>query len=266
MAIGLTTYPNERCAACGETGCNRRVGDRYYCDGPCESAGPKFQESVMAKKAKANGHTGDASDDDRPGWQGDRDFTETQAAGDGAAASNCTDETRREFYRKALLAKIALESAQAAAKTKNGEYRNVLKDAKKAGVDSNAITKTLAARFQDEEVLVLQLREELKMLDLGGVVPNVVDKILARIDIQEPTANEQHQTTLDRAYDEGALAGRSGDPRDSNQFNPGTDLHDSWDRGYLAGQRAIADEMVPMPPNAIPPSGGMPAEPPAPIH
>lgn len=28
---------------------------------------------------------------------------------DGAAASNCTDETKREFYRNALIAKIALD-------------------------------------------------------------------------------------------------------------------------------------------------------------
>ena len=47
-----------------------------------------------------------------------------------------------EFYRKALLAKIALESAQAAAKKKNGEYRNVLKDAKKAGVNSESLAFT----------------------------------------------------------------------------------------------------------------------------
>src|ERR1700722_9386342 len=84
-----------------------------------------------------------------------------------AGQTNCTDETKREFYRKALMAKIGLEAAQATAKTKNAEYRNVLKDAKKAGCNSTAIADALAARFMDEDTLVLELREKLKMLDLS---------------------------------------------------------------------------------------------------
>jgi len=165
--------------------------------------------------------------------------------------SNCTDETRREHYRRALLAKIAHESALAAAKTKNAEYRNALKDAKKAGVDSDAIAFTLAQRFQDEDVLVIELREKLKMLDLAGVVPGVVDKILDRLDIMEPTRNEQAQITLDRAYDGGCFDGREGKPRDANPYQPGSEQHDAHDRGWLTGQNAIAAEMAPQPPAAV---------------
>lgn len=165
--------------------------------------------------------------------------------------TNCTDETRREFYRKALMAKIGLEAAQAAAKTKNAEYRNVLKDAKKAGCNSTAIADALAARFMDEDTLVLELREKLKMLDLSGVVPRIVDKILGRLDIEEPTRNEQHQMTVDRAYDDGAFAGREGAPRDANTHPAGSDLYDAWDRGYLLGQAAIAAEMMPAEPPAV---------------
>lgn len=158
---------------------------------------------------------------------------------------NCTDETRREYWRAALLAKISLESAQAAAKTKNAEYRNVLKDAKKAGVNSKAITTTLAERFQDEDELVVELREHLKMLDLAGVVPKVVDKILARLDIQEATKNESAQISLDRAYDGGSFDGREGRPRDGNPYPAGSELYDAHDHGWLLGQAAIAAEMAP---------------------
>lgn len=164
---------------------------------------------------------------------------------------NCTDETRRDFYRKALIAKIAHEAALAGAKTKNAEYRNVLKDAKKAGVDTAAITTVLADRFQDEDILVIQLREHLKMLDLAGVVPGIVDKILARLDIQEPTRNEREQITLDRAYDGGCFDGREGKPRDGNPYPAGSEQFDAHDRGWLIGQHAIAAEMAPQPPATV---------------
>lgn len=183
-----------------------------------------------------------------------------EAESDEQHASNCTDETRREFYRKSLMAKIALESAQATAKKKNGEYRNVLKEAKKAGVNPEAIARTLAARFQDQDALVLQLREELKMLDLGGVVPNIIEKILDRLDIEEPTRNERAQMDQDQAFDAGAFAGREGHPRDTNDFPAGTEGHVQWDKGWLFGQAAIADEM------AVPVSGGIPHEPPSVIQ
>lgn len=164
---------------------------------------------------------------------------------------NCTDETRRDFYRKALIAKIAHEAALAGAKTKNAEYRNVLKEAKHHGVSSEAIAYALNNRRGDEDTLVLQLREQLKMLDLNGVVPGIVDKILARLDIQEPTRNEREQITLDRAYDGGVFDGRSGKPRDGNPYVSGSDQYDAHDRGWLIGQHAIAAEMAPQPPATV---------------
>lgn len=182
----------------------------------------------------------------------DAEHTEELPEQDG---SNCTDETRRQFYREALIAKIGVESAAATVKAKTGEYRNVLKAAKKAakkaGVDPDAIARTLKLRFQDEEELVIQVREELKMLDLAGVIPNIKDKLLARLDVQELTASEQAQISLDRAYDAGVFDGRSGAMRHANPFTPGTDLYDTWDRGWLVGQTAIAAEMMPDPPAAV---------------
>lgn len=200
----------------------------------------------MAKKKNTNGEAPEVIE---------------QPLDETAGASNCTDETKRQYYRDALLAKIALESAQAAAKKKNAEYRNVLKDAKKAGVNTDAITAALADRFRDEDELVIDLRERLKMLDLGGIVPSVIDKILARMTIEEPTSNEAHQMKLDRAYDGGVFDGRGGAPRDANQFAPGTDLYDAYDRGWLIGQQAIADEMMPVPPTALRLSASMPTPP-----
>src|ERR1700679_2181142 len=119
----------------------------------------------------------------------------------GENGSDCTDSTKRDWWRKSLVSKIALESAEKEAKSKRGEYRALLKDAKKAGVNVPALTRALAVRFDDEDELVVQLREELKMLDLSGKVPNIADKILARFDIEDPTQKEAEQIALDRAWD-----------------------------------------------------------------
>jgi hypothetical protein len=166
------------------------------------------------------------------------------------SGTNCTDETKREWYRKALIAKIALESSQATAKKKNGEYRAVLKDAKKAGVDTASITFALSARFEDPDLLLIEERERLKMLDLSGILPGIKDKLLGRLDIEEPTANEAQQISLDRAYDCGVFDGREGHMREQNPHDAGTELYDAHDRGWLDGQRAIADQMSPEPPKA----------------
>jgi hypothetical protein len=193
--------------------------------------------NTVARKAKGNGQP----------------IEETPAPeiDDDGGNTNCSDEVRRDYYRKCLMSKIGYEGALATAKTKLAEHRNNLKAAAKAGVDTDAITAALNDRFIDEDVLVLKLREKLKMLDLAGVVRGIIDKILARISVQEPTRNEAHQTSLDRAYDDGAFGGREGAPRDSNPHVPGSELRDTWDRGWLLGQAAIASEMMPAEPPAV---------------
>jgi ribosome modulation factor len=86
------------------------------------------------------------------------------------------------------------------------------------------------------------------MFDLAGVIPNIADKILKRLEIEEPTRNEVEQITLDRAFDGGARDGREGKPREANPHPPGSDHHAMHDRGYLQGMAAIAAEMAPQPP------------------
>lgn len=161
-----------------------------------------------------------------------------------AQTSNVTDDTRRDFYRQALVAKIAEESAKTAHASKVAAYRNILKNAKKAGVDSEAISETLKIRFADPDLVVIAEREKLKMFELSGVLPGIREKILGRLDIQEATQAEDHQNRLDRARDLGALAGRKGLARTLNEHVPGSELHQAWDRAWLDAQSAIAEEMA----------------------
>lgn len=164
---------------------------------------------------------------------------------------NVTVEVRRQFYHDALMARIGVESAQSLVKNKKAELSAVLKKAKKAGVNSKAITRVLTARLQDENDVVEQLRDELETFDFSGVVSNIKEKLLARLVVEEPTANEEAQISQDRAYDAGAFDYRSNYERSQNKFIPGTSLHDAWDRGWLASQAVTASEMTPEPPAAV---------------
>ena len=159
--------------------------------------------------------------------------------------SNCSDETKRHAYREALILQIAVESAQDVAKSKLGAYRAYLKEAGKRGVSTDAIAFALQCRFEDPDLVLIEQRERLKMLDLSGFLPGIRDKLLSRMDVQEPTANEEEESQVLIAYDRGHLAGRSGHSRDENPYPPGSLGHVKFVSGWLHGQRAIADEMVP---------------------
>lgn len=159
--------------------------------------------------------------------------------------SNCSDETKRHAYREALILKIAVEAAQEVAKSKLGVYRAYLKEAGKQGVSTDAIAFALQCRFEDPDLVLIEQRERLKMLDLSGFLPGIRDKLMSRLDVQEPTANEEEESQVLIAYDRGHLAGRSGHSRDENPYPPGSLGHVKFVSGWLHGQRAIADEMVP---------------------
>lgn len=167
---------------------------------------------------------------------------------DTMPGNNCTDETIRSFYRKAVMAKIAVEDAAATMKSRNGFYRNILKEAKKSGVDTDAVTTAIALRLHDSDDLVVSYRNQLKMLDLAGIAPRIIDQIVDRMTAQEPTKNELHEDAMLRAFDLGSLAGRKGidaEQASAGHYEPGTELYVEFMRGWNNGQRALAEEVFP---------------------
>lgn len=162
---------------------------------------------------------------------------------DEPGTSNCTDETKREAYLEALRAKIEEERAKSVHDKKLGEYRSVLKKYKKLGVDEEAIVYALKTRFDDPDEIIIREREKLKMLDLSGITPNIKDRLLSRLDVEEATTNEANTLDLAKAGDLGTQVGLAGRSRDENPFEPGTERHVHWLEGWLSGQRAIAEEM-----------------------
>ena len=172
----------------------------------------------------------------------DDDETPSAPASDGA---NCSDATKRKAYQEALILKIAVESAAEVARAKMGSYRAYLKEAKKRGVDTKAITFALAVRFQDPDIVLIEKREELKMLDLSGFLPGIREQLLGRFDVQEATGAEEEENQVLIAYDRGVMSGRSGHRLDANPYPRGSIGERKWADGWRGGQRAIADEMLP---------------------
>jgi len=169
---------------------------------------------------------------------------------------NCTDETRLDFYKQALIAKIAHESAAATAGKKLAQYRSVLKEAAKAGVDSEAIANQLKVRFQDPDDVLRAERERLKMMELTGFIPGLLDKLTDGYNVYQPTRKEQETLKAAVAYDEGHYAGRRGHSVDGNPHSPGSQGYVRWREGWHDGQAAIAAEMAPgaqMPPANVTP-------------
>lgn len=168
--------------------------------------------------------------------------------------SNCSDDVRREWYRKALIADIAQQSAKARFDQKKGEYRSILKTAEDSGVDIEAITNVLKKRFLDPDEVIRAERERLKMYELSGFIPGIVDNVLRRTDIEEPTSKESHDLMLLDAYDKGALAGRKGRIlSEVNTYLAGTELHVRFIEGYREGQASISEEMAPATSEEAPP-------------
>lgn len=188
-------------------------------DAPPQASGP--DESQPAKRARG-----------RPPKQ----------RGGGA---NCSDETKRQAYREALVLKIGVESAHEVYKSKQGSYRAYLKAAANKGVPTDAVTNMMKRRFDDPDLVLIEERERLKMYELSGFLPGVLEKISDRYDVQEATANEEEENQVLIAYDRGHLAGRSGHTRDTNPYPPGSLGHVKFTEGWIHGQRAIADEMLP---------------------
>jgi hypothetical protein len=172
---------------------------------------------------------------------------------DETDGANCSPDTKRDFLREALLAKIGLESAQETVRSKNGTYRSILKRAGKAGVDTDALTTAIKLRFEDPDALAIMKGNELEMLELSGRFPNLFADIKQRYQPHVAPDEVEEETQVLVAYDNGVAAGRAGYPTDTNPYHAGTVGYVKFLEGWHAGQRTIADEMAPK--SDAPPAG-----------
>jgi hypothetical protein len=83
--------------------------------------------------------------------------------------SSVSDATVNEFCDRALKAKTNLEKLEEDAKTQRGIYRNVLKDAKSAGVDPDSITDWLKQRKREPDDITRDFAWKNRVYRLRGL-------------------------------------------------------------------------------------------------
>jgi hypothetical protein len=179
-----------------------------------------------------------------------KNSTETAPASSG---SNVSDDTLKEFLDKArkmrrLHEKAAKEAEpyKEAEKAALGEYRSFLKVAKKAGVSVEALTAVLAMEKQDRDVTIAEERQKIRLMALSGEFPSIQTDLFDGLDLAPPEGEEADKIAAERAYDEGVFAGSEGKlTRDGNKHVPGSEAYDAWDRGWLAGQKTLAEQLRP---------------------
>lgn len=166
---------------------------------------------------------------------------------------NVTDETIEEFARKAVAAYRELEKRQAEAKSANGTYRSILKDAKNNGVDQDSIAwyirqlkrepddidRETRNRNRIARVMGLPIGTQLGLFGDGTTVATVVDE--TKIADQQPAGESAAERALSIAKDlgphaAGYLAGKNGAPWDTCPFAGATAERDTWVKGWEDGQ------------------------------
>lgn len=150
--------------------------------------------------------------------------------------SNVPNETWLQFVREASATKREIEEA-------SGRHRSVMKRAKAAGCNPKIIALAIASKRQDPAIVSNEIRDTVRVLNLVGVTMTQTDLFAGwSPEVTEKAAMEHdHFTADERGYD----AGKAGQDRDGNPFEPGSPFHVAWDAGWLKGQAAIAAAMAP---------------------
>ena len=151
---------------------------------------------------------------------------------DAASKSNVSDDTRRQLYREAVIARVELDKA-------SGVYRAVLKRAKTDGVNVTAMVAAIVARSKDPDEVMMNLRDTIHMMAVTHM-PTIQTDLFGMM--VEPKVSEEEVTKHDnfRAKDDGHFNGAGGKPREGNPHHPGSEIFVEWDKGWLEGQAVLA--------------------------
>lgn len=163
-----------------------------------------------------------------------------------ARGSNVSDETIRDFCIRARVAHTSLEAARKEMQSANGVYRQILKDAKKAGVTGEDIIWWIGAVERDPadidaetkrrnrlaQVMGLPIGTQLGMFDDGTTVATAVDQ--AKLPKANGGAHPVEEAGL--TPEMGYVAGKAGKPATTNPHPKGEKSHELWHSGWERGQ------------------------------
>jgi hypothetical protein len=150
--------------------------------------------------------------------------------------TNVSNETWLQFVREAAATRREIEEA-------TGRHRAVMKRAKAAGCNPKVIAAAITAKKQDPAVIVSEVRDSVRVLNLVGI--ELDSGSIFGSWQPEITQKAAEEFDLHVAEERGYGAGKGGGDRDANPYEPGSPFHAAYDKGWIAGQRAIAEQMGP---------------------
>ena len=150
--------------------------------------------------------------------------------------SGPTNEEKLDALRRVKRLKRDVDEA-------NGVYRAELKALKAAGHNTKALIAAMNAEKRDPDQVKADIRDTAHLLALRKVISFA--ELLAETDDLNVTHKAQQDDDQWDAEDKGYRAGRHGADRAENPYDAGSELAETWDRWWVKGQAAIANEMGP---------------------
>lgn len=147
-----------------------------------------------------------------------------------AAKSNVTDQTYIDFIEE--LAELVERKDEAVSAIRNCRQR-----AKDAGVDMQ----TLDEKLKEKELDDARRREKIingerieRLLNMTTTI-DLTNAVQAEMDFSAPDPATQERIDRMNVGQEGVAAGRRGDPRDSNKYEPSSLAWSAFDQGWIQG-------------------------------
>lgn len=139
----------------------------------------------------------------------------------------------------------ALEDAKSIYDTAKSAHQGAFKAAQSAGIAIKAMKEVMRIRVMDPDDAAMHYRNVSRFAAWEKLQIGTQGSLFGITDDQHPTDEAAAEHAAFRAEDDGHHEGATGAQRAGNPFAPGSETFDKWDRGWLAGQQTIADDMGP---------------------
>lgn len=172
-----------------------------------------------------------------------------RAAAAPAKDHNITDAVIRDFTWRAIRKKQEHDLALEAAKTVMGEYRSILKSAKKAGLDTKAMTRVILERVREKDDVLRDEQNFIRyatLFDMPMTQADLFDGTYASVVNEVATEEDERQAALD-ADDAGYRAGLGGFKKSDNPHHQteASELWAAWSSSWHRGQNQLAKGLSP---------------------
>jgi ribosome modulation factor len=155
-----------------------------------------------------------------------------------SAGSNVPPETILHHVHELARSRRKVDEA-------NSEHRLKVKRAKEDGVPTEAVLESIQWSKLDPEVrrqkIIDRIRvEAARFPQSAEAIPDLIAKMDVRV-----SERMRYTDTLFDAEQRGYVAGKAGQAADSHKYPEGSELADTWRRGWREGQSAFAGQVGP---------------------